>query len=152
MYFISPVAAEKLAVRTMDNSWCPRSLSIKLSGKENVGLVSQISLPYLFRSKMVYLLKKIDQKFSIAWQPHIHGTKVLFPSAGTPCKDPISELPPSQGKSNWPLSFLDCQTQSTTHRLSSLSRLIFSPTHHSWRFGLQPELFGTWKLAFSHPT
>ena len=62
----SPVAAEKLVVRTMDNSWCPRSLSIKLSGKENVGLVSQVLLPYLFRSKMVYLLKKIDQKFSIA--------------------------------------------------------------------------------------
>ena len=35
-----PVAAEKLVVRTMDNSWCPRSLSIKLSGKENVGLIS----------------------------------------------------------------------------------------------------------------
>jgi hypothetical protein len=62
----SPVAAEKLAVRTMDNSWCPHSLSIKLSGKENVGLVSQISLPYLFESKIVCLLKKIDQKFSIA--------------------------------------------------------------------------------------
>ncbi len=109
----------------MDNSWCPRSLSIKLSGKENVGLVSQISLPYLFRSKMVCLLKKIDQKFSIAWQPYIHGTKVLFLRAGTPCKDPISDLPPSRGESNWPLSFLDYQTQSTTHCLSSLSINFF---------------------------
>ena len=48
--------------------------------------------------------------------------------------------------------FLGCRTQSTTHRLASLSRLIFSPTHHSRRFGLQPELFGSRKLAFSDPT
>jgi hypothetical protein len=45
----------------MDNSWCLRSLSIKLSGKENVGLVSQNTSPYLFRSKMVCVLKNLTR-------------------------------------------------------------------------------------------
>ncbi len=27
---------KKIALRMMDSSWCPRSLSIKLSGNENV--------------------------------------------------------------------------------------------------------------------
>ena len=79
-----PVAAEKLAVRTMDNSLCLRPLSIKLSAKKM--WAGYLKSKHLSSIREFHLSEaKIDQKFSISWEPHIHRLKVLFFGTGTPC-------------------------------------------------------------------
>ena len=47
--------------------------------------------------------------------------------------------------------FFACQRLSTIHWLSLLLRLIFSPNHHSRRFGPQPELLELGNLHFQTP-
>ena len=69
----SPVAAKKLAVRTMDNSWCPRSLTIKLSEKKMWD--GYLKIPHGLS------VKETDQKFLLAWATHFLEAEQIFSSA-----------------------------------------------------------------------
>ncbi len=48
--------------------------------------------------------------------------------------------------------FSDCRLPTKKFIAFVNTKANFSPTHHSHRFGLQPELQGVSKLAFSDPT
>ena len=115
----------KISGENDGNSWCPRSLSVKLSGKRKCELGILKYLAIFFQRQWSVWYRATDQKFSITWEPHIHDQRILFCCAGTPCKDLNLDLPPRMRHVQLVIAFLGLPNAIDNPLPSLLSRVIF---------------------------